>query len=257
MTRHLPKAILLLLFACPTAYATPINYGDFAGSTVMYLDVTETANTPGDEEPLYGSPTIIGNKLDFDPAGFAATGTGGTVDLTDGQLNFTLMGVPDFAITSFSISEGGDYSLMGTGSAATQVIYGLAIASVTVLEVDGVALGSPVSLAPKSKSGGDNLSNGMDISTPWSLDIDYDVNAALAEAEVEYKVGATKLKVAINNTLGAISETSSIAFIAKKEFMIDGETVPFPEPTTALLALLGLMGVTLGRRIERNHSHEV
>ena len=30
----------------------PINYGDFAGSTVMYLDVTETASSPRDFFPF-------------------------------------------------------------------------------------------------------------------------------------------------------------------------------------------------------------
>jgi hypothetical protein len=37
----------------------------------MYLDVTETANTPGDAEPLFYGPNITGNLLDFDPKGFA------------------------------------------------------------------------------------------------------------------------------------------------------------------------------------------
>jgi hypothetical protein len=253
MTRNFPTAIILLLFVYPTADAGPINYGDFSGTSVMYIDVTETANTPEDEEPLYGSPTLFGDKLDFNPSGFAASGTGGSVDLTDGQLNFTLMGLPDIAITSFSIMERGDYTLFGTGTAATQIFYGLAVASVTVLEVDGVPLGSPVSLAAASASGGDNLSNGVDISTLWNLAINYDVNAALADAEVEFEFGATKLQIAINNTLGAISETASIAFIAKKDFMVNTETEMFPEPTTALLALLGLMGISLGRGFEKKH----
>ena len=252
MPRCLSLTIMILLYVCSSANAASINYGDFAGSSVMYLDVTETANTPDDEEPLYRSPTLSGTKLDFDPAGFSASGTGGSVDLTDGQLNFTLMGLPGNAIMSISFSEGGDYSLVGTGSAATQIFYGLAVSSVTVLEVDGMALGSPVNLAAASAFGVDDLSDGIDISAPWSLALNYDVNAALTQASVDFITGATKLEIAVNNTLGAISEPSSIAFIAKKDFMIDVETEVFtknvPEPTTALLALLALLTLLAHRR---------
>ena len=91
MTRKLSVALTILLTLCASADATSINYGDFGGSTVMYLDVIEMANTLGDEAPLYGTPTLFGDKLDFDPAGFAATATDGSLDFTDGQLNFTLI----------------------------------------------------------------------------------------------------------------------------------------------------------------------
>ena len=48
--------------------AAPINYGDFSDippGAVMYTDVTETANTPGDSEPLFGAPVVSGNALRF------------------------------------------------------------------------------------------------------------------------------------------------------------------------------------------------
>jgi len=233
---------------CASADAASINYGNFSDGSVMYLDVTESANTPDDEEPLFGVPTLFGTKLDFDPAGFSAVATGGSVDLTDGQLNFTLMGLPGVAIKSFLLSEGGDYRLLGTGGTVTQVFYGMTVAGVTVLEIDGVALGVPVNLAAASAFGGDDLSGGIKVTT-WDLSIDYDVNAALTAANVAFDIGATKLKLAINNTLAAISETSSIAFIAKKDFMIDVET-EVPEPTTVLLAIFGLLATSLGRGIK-------
>jgi len=34
------------------ADTAPVNYGGFNGSTVMFLDVIETANTTDDSEPL-------------------------------------------------------------------------------------------------------------------------------------------------------------------------------------------------------------
>jgi hypothetical protein len=242
--------LALAWFAMPSsALAAPINYGDFSGSSVMYLDVTETANTPGDDEPLFGSPVITGNKLDFDPAGFTATSSGGTADITDGQLNFTVMSLPGSAISGIGFRESGEYSLLGTGTAATQVHYGLGIGSIVALEVDGVTLASPVVLAPANAGGSDNLAAGTDNLTPWSLSLNYDVNAALAAAKVPYVRGATKIEVAIDNALVAISEAQSLAFIAKKDFMIDISTTPdIPEPTALALCGLALAGWSSIRR---------
>ena len=228
--------------------ATPINYGDFTGSSVMYLDVTETANTTGDEEPLYGPPSIIVDTLDFDPGGFSAVALDDLSDLTDGQLNFTLMGQPNVAISSITLSESGDYSLTGTGTAATRISYAVAISQVTVLELDGVTLSSPVTLSAASASGGDDLSNGSDLLTPWSLSLTYDVNAALTNAGVDFQFGATKLEIALNNSLAAISEPLSIAYIAKKDFKINVSSEVIPEPTSFALAGMILGGLALLRR---------
>ncbi|XAL99260.1 PEP-CTERM sorting domain-containing protein [Phycisphaeraceae bacterium D3-23] len=225
--------------------AAPINYGDFSGTTVMYLDVTETANSPGDTAPLFGAPSIVGDQLDFDPAGFSAAGNGGSSDITDAQLNYTLMSAPGTVITSFTVSESGDYSLVGTGSAATQVAYGMSIASITVLEIDGAALGTPITLAAASAFGTADLSGGTTVATPWDLSISYDVNAALTAAGIDYDFGASKIEIVIDDSLFALSESGSAALIAKKNFTINTDT-DIPEPGS--LALLGLGGLLIARR---------
>lgn len=250
-----PAAALLVALFGWTAVSTaaPINYGDFSGESVIFIDVTETANTAGDEEPLFGAPSILGNKLDFDPAGFAASATDGNSDLTDGQLNFTLMGL-GAPISFLTLSERGDYTLTGTGGAATQVSFGASLASISVLEVDGIALATPVLLSGVSASGGDNLGAGTDVLTPWSLGLGYDVDAALSLAGIDFVHGASKLEIALDNSLAAISEPLSIAFIAKKDFMLDvvtgtpfGPMVPEPASLVLLFSALGGLGWA-GRR---------
>ena len=244
-------ACLLVAGFTSSASASSINYGDFSDippGSVMYLDVTETANTPGDIPPLYGAPSVLGNLLDFDSAGFNATAQDGSSDITDGQLNFTLMADQGQYITDFFISESGDYSLLGTGTTATNITYALAVTSVKVLEVDGVELDTPVTLAPLNVSGGDDLGSGTDALTPWSLQLAYSLDTALQNTNVLFRAGVTKVEIAVNNTLAAISEDLSIASVSKKDFTISTNTEDIPEPAAGLMIGLGLGLAGLRRR---------
>ncbi len=251
LTHSLEKAftaLMVIIFSLfySSAYAAPINYGDFVGTSVMYIDVTETANTPGDNTPLFSSPTITGNMLDFNPQGFSASASGGSADITDGQLNFMLQGLSGNAITDITFNESGDYTLFGSGTAATSLFYALTISSVSVLEIDGVALSSPVFLPGANVSGSDNLSGGNELGSLWNLSLNYDVNAGLASAGVLFNTGATRLDIVLDNTLGAISEPSTIAMVAKKDFRIDVGTSVVPIPASIWLlgsGLLALVGV--------------
>ena len=92
------KSLLASIVLFPLAFqsqvsAVVIPYGDFLGTNIMYLDVTE--DTRDSPNALFGAPSILGDTLDFDPLSFAAqvsstTGTSAS-DIVDGQLNFTVM----------------------------------------------------------------------------------------------------------------------------------------------------------------------
>ena len=112
-------ALLLTVFVNSTL-AAPINYGDFAGTTVTYVQVTEDSAT--DTPPLFGPPTVNGDQLDFNTPNFHAnSNNGGPVDITDGQLNFGIWATLPNVVEVFSMTEAGDYTLFGAGTSATAV----------------------------------------------------------------------------------------------------------------------------------------
>ncbi len=239
-------ALTLAVVAFGSAGAAPINYGDFSGATISYLQVTETANTPGDTEPLFGAPEIEGaDSLDFDPSGFTATSTGGPLDITDGQLNFEIEAAPGTGLTSLLISEAGDFSFFGFGGVGTTASAGQFV-RIDIMEVDNVVLAVPLVLIASGGFSSDMAATGGATLAPleWSFDVLADFTTVLPAG---FTLGVTRAEVVINNQLATNSEEDSLAFIAKKDFTITPSGVNpnavVPEPgTLGLLALAGMMG---------------
>jgi hypothetical protein len=254
-TRFVSKASaaalgLALVGLCAAAQAASINYGNFGPVAlgVSFLQVTESSGT--DPVPLYGPPSPFATGLDFDPIGFVATSANGGADITDGQLNLTVMGdvnLPNVVgISSISLFEAGDYTIAGAGTAATSVFAG-AIIRATITEINGAPV-APIVLPAVNGSFGDSLPGNV-IVGPWSVGLLLDVGAFLPANQF-----ATKVELAINNSLVATSEPGTVAFIAKKEFRLDIVPDPVdltvPEPTGFVLASVVLCGLGLvGRKI--------
>jgi hypothetical protein len=230
------------------AQAAPINYGNLTGTTVSYLGITEDQSTenPALQIPLFGAPTISGNSLRFSPTSFGASSVNGTPDITDGTLTTTIVASAGNFIPTIQFSESGDYSLLGTGTAATRVWVGLAF-FVDVLEVNG----APATVPTLSGNGifsplsGDfNLVNpGPTFLGLWNGGANIDVNAHLAANGITGQ--ATRVRVVIDNQLVAVSEAGTVAFIKKKE--IGGVAITVV-PSPASLALVGLGGLVAARR---------
>jgi hypothetical protein len=104
--------VIVSLGLCATAATgASISYPDQGPipSGVTFTNISESSGT--DPVPLYGAPTAFPVGLDFNPMSFTAFGTGGSSDITDGQLNFTVQGDTSMwqlvAISSINLLEAG------------------------------------------------------------------------------------------------------------------------------------------------------
>lgn len=236
--------------------AAPINYGNFGPDppgVTMYLNVTESSATDPIPPGRFGPPELNINVLDFDPTEFAASSTSGASDITDVQLNFTLMAVPNAGITSILVSESGDFTLLGGGTVVTQVAAGLAV-QVEILAVDGSPLAVPLNVFASDFFLADLISDGPALVAPWGNSVFVDFAAELVAANIPFNLGVTKAKVVIDDQLIAISEAASVAFIAKKDFRIGPEFEVVPEPASLAMMMFAIagFGFAFRRRIARS-----
>ncbi len=228
---------VLLALAASATQGASINYGNFNSNPpgTMFLGVTESSGT--DAVPLYGPPTFVGTELGFSPSpAFSANANGGTVDVTDGQLNYTIM---SSAISMVNASESGVYTLSGLGTPATSVLAALSLRA-TVTQINGVNV-TPILLTPSAAATTFNLVANPGANAPWGLSTSVNVAAQLAGLGYGPGQNATKVDVVIDNQLVSISEIGSTASITKTRFGI-------PEPSTLVLGALGACWAALATR---------
>jgi hypothetical protein len=229
-----------------TAFATPINHGNRIGTTVDYLNVTEDSNTDPVPPALFGSPSIAGDTLLFNPVSFGATANapGGGFDITDGTLTTEIVAHAGQSIPLVQITENGDYTLAGPGGAGTWSSVSLS-AFITVAQIDGPGPFTPftyqVSGVFSPNMGMFTLPADAGVLVPWTGVMNSNIDTELALRG--YSGSATRFFLTFNNQLLAFNEAGSVSTIKKKQ---NGIRIDVPVPATG--AVIGLAGLFVARR---------
>jgi len=236
----LAAVVALSAFAAGPATAEII-HGDFAGSTVNFLDVTEGI------EGYFGAPTVSGDSLSFSIVNLDEESQDGGIGFTDASLSFEVESQSLEGITTLTLEESGAYALAGIGTEVTRVAVA-AIFSINILEVDGVAFSGESQIATGVQLFDANLIDSPGIGQAWQATAELDV-AALAQGLNPDITGAiTRASVVIDNQLLAISEDGTLAFVDKKGFDV---VITVPEP--ASISLLAFGSLCIGaRRLRRS-----
>ncbi len=228
LTHSLAAAALFSLIICTSSAQAGI---------VTFDNITQSTQTPGDPDNLYGDPdTSVPNKLLFPhPTSFAATATGvGGVDVTDGFLTFSVtVDDPNLTwATGISLVESGSWSLIPSLPGNMVGVRGNG--SIIITEVDGAPVAGPV--MPILYEDTFDQNDTPPDSANWVGGF------AMGFGNVAGKVTAFDVK--LDNRLFALSE-AGFSFIDKKSIAFMVRTEMVPEPSTALLGLMAFGGLGL------------
>jgi hypothetical protein len=266
-------AILFVSVLSQPVLSAQINYGTHMGTHVTYVNVTEDSGA--DEPlPLFGTPTVTGNSIDFNPTGFDASSSGVDSDITDSNLVFMVTAKSGSRISSITLNEAGDTTLAGNVAPGSMNTASAVFASgvLDIHEVDFMGINHisvPFALTFSPSGGtyflGTDGGGGPIFNTQWTGSVTLDIDAILIAngfmippGPVDPEGGATKISIDLDNTLVAVSQQGTTATIGKKDFggvviRTNVRTEPggepeIPEPATFVLVGLSVLGLGFARR---------
>ncbi|MEM8875947.1 MAG: PEP-CTERM sorting domain-containing protein [Planctomycetota bacterium] len=199
------------------AFASPVPWSQPDGSTANF-DYSGGQSDNG----LFGDPIVTDEGLIFTPVGFIASATDGGAQVTSDRLQVTITAPDGQDIDQISVTELGDYAILGSGSVfASGALF---------------AVGEGLPLA--------GIADALDVDPAMPILVE---SSGLYEgtATLEFPEGITEVTLVFNNILQAEAGPNSSALIQKKTAGFDIDIV-IPEP--ASVGLLGVAGLGLLRR---------
>lgn len=215
----------LLATAQPAAAA--FNYGNFVGTNITYQNVSESSIT--DAVALFGPPVIDGDDLVFSPTQFIASSADGAADQTVGLLMADMIAADGTTIDLVIVRELFSFEMTANTNSA------VSIAGLLVLTDLTPGHGAPVYFAPLVVVGNPAAPYvGPASGTDW-----------VAEAALDLSgLGITHAAITFNDILQATSVQGGTSWIEKTDIRI-----LVPEPSSLVLAVTGLLVLSLRRRV--------
>ena len=200
-------------FFASTAMAV-VNHGDFIGTGMDFLAVSEETTTAGDPEPIWEAPSLggTGDQLLFFPTAFISSCAAGSSDTTTSVLTTTIEAQPGGHIETVSLAEAGDAILTQFppfGDPSTNASAALT-GTVTVTETTSGPIAPVVIPFTGSFVPSDTFSLPVNFGTStWTGSISVDVLSVVPNA--------TKVDLSLQNTLTSdCAPGSSSVSIQKK-----------------------------------------
>lgn len=222
--RRFVERVLLTLFV-PLAWAAPalaqVNHGDFPGTSVDFLQVTETTQSVGDPAVLWGAPEIAGtgDQLVFFPPSFVTTCSAGGSDTTSSLLTIDVSAQPGGHIQVLTLVEDGDVQMTSFppfGTAATNATASmsgtLTITETTSGPIAPVVIPFSGSFVPKATF---ELPGDFGTNT-WNGRVDIDVESVVPLA--------TEAVLALDNTLSTNCGPGNASALMQKK-VVNGPVV--------------------------------
>jgi hypothetical protein len=235
-----------VVLAGSASVSSAASYGNFTSPTG-----TVSFNNVADVNGLFGAPTVSGNSLDFSPSTFeadcaVAPGCPPTPASVSDTLVMDIDADAGQFIDTIVLSEAGDTTLTSflSAFAATTVVANVFI---DVLEINGTPVNGLNENAQMvfTQNGQYETTDEGTGTHIWTGLLSIDVNSVIAGDGGTGK--ATLVRISLSNTLTAFAASGAAARIEKKD--IDGLAITVvPEPGTALLMGLGLIGLASARR---------
>ena len=220
---------LLLTFGLSVANAATVTQ---CGDTICFTwDDTERS--------IFGTPSIVGDKIIFDPTTFVANSVNGEgVVTTNATVNITIDAMAGYAFDSMSLAESGDYFLWGSNSfVAVGGQLRVRDDADTLLVTDSITASGPLNI----------INTAPDLTTH-----NWDASASVSLAGAKWD-GVARVVMKVENILSAFTDVNDAgalqAFIEKKKVGVEIDIVTTVIPVPAALwlfgsGLLGLIGIS-------------